>query len=102
MWTLPILVVGISVALSIPVGFYLAWIMDGRYRAPRWLRWIEERLDTGPQNWKQYAVALLLFNTVMFVFGFVVLALQPLLAAQPGRQGDAGPDDDLQHGHARS
>ncbi len=76
--------------------------MDGRYRAPGWLRWIEQRLDTGPQNWKQYALSLLLFNTVMFVFGFVVLALQPCAAAQPGRQGDARSDDDLQHRDARS
>ena len=98
MWLLPVLIVGTTVALSIPVGRYLAWIMDGRYRAPRWLRWIEQRLDTGPQNWKQYTLSLLLFNTVMFVFGFVVLALQPLLAAQSRRQEDAGADDDLQHG----
>src|SRR5262249_14492629 len=73
---LPLLIVGTTVILSVPVGRYLAWIMDGRYRAPRWLRWIEERLDTGPQNWKRYAVSLLLFNTVMFLFGFLVLALQ--------------------------
>ncbi len=46
-------------------------------RARRFLRWIEARLDTGPQNWKQYTLALLIFNIVMFVFGFVVLALQP-------------------------
>ena len=32
-------------------------------------------MDTGPQNWKQYAVAMMLFNTLMFVFGFLVLAL---------------------------
>ena len=70
-WLLPLMIVAATVVLSIPVGFYLAWIMDGRYRAPRWLRWIEQRLDTGPQNWKQYAIALLLFNMVMFVFGFV-------------------------------
>jgi K+-transporting ATPase ATPase A chain len=76
MWFLPLLIVVTAVALSIPVGRYLAWIMDGRYHAPRWLRWFEQRLDTGPQNWKRYAVSMLLFNTVMFVFGFAVLALQ--------------------------
>jgi K+-transporting ATPase ATPase A chain len=76
MWFLPAIIVITSVVLSIPVGLYLAWIMDGRYRPLRLLRWFEERLNTGEQNWKQYAIALLLFNTVMFVFGFVVLALQ--------------------------
>jgi len=79
MWLLPLLIVGTTVLLSIPTGFYLAWINDGRYRAPRWLRWLENRVDTGPQNWKQYTVSMLLFNTVMFIFGFVVLAMQPLV-----------------------
>jgi K+-transporting ATPase ATPase A chain len=51
--------------------------------APAWLHWFEERLNTGNQSWKQYAVALLLFNTVMFVFGFAVLALQPYLPLNP-------------------
>ena len=79
MWTLPILIVGLTVALSIPFGLYLAWIMDGRYRdkAPRWLLWIEQIFDTGGQDWKQYAFALLLFNTVMFVVGYSVLSLSP-------------------------
>src|SRR5216683_2783106 len=77
LWLLPLLIVGVSVVLSIPVGLYLAWIADGRYHAPGWLRWFEQRLDTGPQNWKQYAVSLLLFNTVMFVITFVLLAVQP-------------------------
>ena len=75
-WFPPLLLVGITVALSIPVGRYLAWIMDGHYRPPRWLAWFEQRLNTGPQNWKQYVVALLLFNVVLFLFGFTLLALQ--------------------------
>jgi K+-transporting ATPase ATPase A chain len=83
MWLLPLLIVGTSVALSIPAGFYLAWITDGRYHAPRWLPWLEQRLNTGSQGWKQYAVSLLLFNTVMFLFSFVVLALQPYLPLNP-------------------
>jgi K+-transporting ATPase ATPase A chain len=91
MWLLPVLIIGTSVLLSIPVGLYLAWINDGRYRAPRWLRWFEQRLDTGPQSWKQYVIALLLFNTVMFVFGFMVLALQPFLPWAPEGKGMLGP-----------
>jgi K+-transporting ATPase ATPase A chain len=78
-WFLPLLIVSLTVALSLPVGRYLAWIMDGKYRAPRWLAWFERRLDTGPQNWKQYAIALLCFNTVMFLFGFALLSLQQFL-----------------------
>jgi K+-transporting ATPase ATPase A chain len=76
MWFLPLLIIGTTVLLSIPFGYYLAWVMDGRYRAPRWLSWIEQRLNTGPQNWKQYTVAILLFTTLMFVLGFTILAAQ--------------------------
>ena len=46
-WSLPFYITLVTVVLSIPVGFYLAWIMDGKYRAPRWLRWFEDRLNTG-------------------------------------------------------
>ena len=42
--------------------------------APRVLGWFEKRLDSGPQNWKQYTAALLIFNAVLFVFGFIALA----------------------------
>ena len=72
--------------------------MDGKYHAPRVLRWFEKRLDTGPQNWKQYTLAMLIFNSVLFVFGYIVLSLQPDAAESAGH-GDAGPDDDLSHGN---
>jgi K+-transporting ATPase ATPase A chain len=91
MWTLPLLIVVTTVVLSVPCGFYLAWIADARYHAPRWLRWIETRLDTGTQNWKQYTVSLLLFNTVLFAFGFAVLALQPFLPFAPAGKGMLAP-----------
>ena len=71
MWTLPILILVTAIAVSIPLSRYMAWIMDGRYRAPRFLRWFESRLDSGPQDWKQYTVALLVFN----VWPFAALVL---------------------------
>ncbi len=78
-WILPILLLVVATALAVPLACYIAWIMDGRYRAPRWLAWLESRVNTGPQTWKQYTVALLLFNTVMFGVGYALLALQPHL-----------------------
>jgi potassium-transporting ATPase potassium-binding subunit len=78
-WFLPLVIVGSTVLFSIPVGYYLAWVMDGRYRAPGWLKWVEQRFDTGPQNWKQYVISLLLFNTVMFVAAFVFLSVQSVV-----------------------
>ena len=91
MWFLPFLIIATTVVLSIPCGFYLAWIMDGRYRAPRWLQWLEQRFDTGPQSWKQYTVSLLLFNMLLFIFGYVVLALQPVLPFAPAGKGMLAP-----------
>jgi K+-transporting ATPase ATPase A chain len=82
-WLLPLLILVVTTALAIPFSRYLAWIMDGKYRAPRWLQWIEHCVDTGPQNWKQYAISMLLFNLLMFFFGFLVLTLQPLLPLNP-------------------
>src|SRR5436853_4098899 len=90
-WLLPVFIVLTAVGLSVPAGYYLAWVNDGRYHAPRWLRRVEARLDTGPQDWKQYAVSLLLFNSVMFCFGFTVLALQPYLPLNPDAKAMLGP-----------
>ncbi len=82
-WLLPLSIIAVTVVLSFPVGRYLAWIMDGRYKAPRLLGALEQRLHTGPQDWKQYTAALLLFNTVMFVVAFALLALQPMMGLNP-------------------
>jgi K+-transporting ATPase ATPase A chain len=90
-WCLPVLILTVAIALAIPLGRFMAWIMEGNYRSPRWLRWIEQRVDTGPQNWKHYAVALLLFNVVTFVVGFAVLSLQPHLPLNPDGKQMLGP-----------
>jgi K+-transporting ATPase ATPase A chain len=82
-WFLPVSILLTTFVLAVPFGLYLARIMDGRYRAPHMLRWIEERVDTGQQNWKQYTLSLLLFNVAIFVFAFAVLALQPWLPLNP-------------------
>ena len=82
-WVLPLLVYSVAFALAIPIGLYMARVFDGRLHPPGWLRWIESRLDTGPQNWKQYAFAFMAFNVVTFLVGFVVLTLQPYLPLNP-------------------
>jgi K+-transporting ATPase ATPase A chain len=96
-WVIPLLFTATAVLLSVPVGRYLAWIMDGRYHPPRWLAWVEKRFELSPaetetkRSWVRYAVALLLFNTIMFVFSFLVLALQPLLGLNPDNKGMLSP-----------
>jgi K+-transporting ATPase ATPase A chain len=91
MWTLPLLILGTTIVLAIPIGLYMAWILGGRYSAPRWLGWLESRVDTGPQNWKQYCLAFMLFNVVTFIVGFLVLALQPYLWLNPDNKGMLAP-----------
>jgi potassium-transporting ATPase potassium-binding subunit len=91
MWTLPLIILVLAIAVSIPLSRYMAWIMEGHYRAPRWLKWFESRLDSGAQDWKQYTVALLVFNAALFVFGFVVLSLQPLMPLNPLGRGMLAP-----------
>ncbi len=82
-WLLPIAILIVATVISVPLSKYLAWIMEGKYRAPRFLRWFESRMDSGEQTWKRYAVSLIFFNGLLFVFGFLVLALSAVLAAEP-------------------
>src|SRR5271166_4327289 len=91
MWLLPISMLVATTILAIPMSRYLAWIMDGKYHPPRVFAWFEKTLDSGPQNWKQYTVALLVFNTALFVFGFIVLALQPWMPLNPDGKGMLEP-----------
>jgi potassium-transporting ATPase potassium-binding subunit len=83
MWLLPALLLITAIVLSIPLSAYFAWLMDGKYHAPRFLRWFEGLVDTGPQDWKQYVLAMLAFTVGLFVFGFVVLCLQPYAPLNP-------------------
>jgi K+-transporting ATPase ATPase A chain len=73
MWTLPLLILAVLVALSIPLGLFMARVLDrgGATNA------VERAVDTGRQTWKQYAVAMLLFNVAVWLVGFGVLASQP-------------------------
>jgi K+-transporting ATPase ATPase A chain len=82
-WFLPIAILAVTVVLSFPLGRYLAWIMNGKYKPKPFFDWFEKRLNSGPQNWKQYVGSLLIFNTVLFIFGFIVLLLQPILPLNP-------------------
>src|SRR5262245_8449937 len=90
-WSLPTYITLATIALSIPIGYYLAWIMDGKYRAPRWLQWFEARVNTGGHNWKQYTIGILLFSTVMFVVGYIALQAQGLAPANPDNRGTLAP-----------
>jgi K+-transporting ATPase ATPase A chain len=82
-WFLPFSLLATATVVAFPLSRYLAWIMDGNYRPWSILGWFEKRLDSGPQTWTQYTGSLLVFNAVLFVFGFLVLALQPWMPLNP-------------------
>ena len=78
-WFLPFSLLATATVVAFPLSRYLAWIMDGKYRPWPILGWFEKRLDSGPQTWTQYTGSLLVFNVVLFVFGFLVLGVAALI-----------------------
>src|SRR5208337_2247481 len=82
-WLLPFALLATTLFRSFPLSRYLASVMDGKYRPLPVFGWFEKRLNSGPQDWKQYTAALLIFNTLLFVFGYLVLALQPWMPLNP-------------------
>ncbi|MGA2640224.1 MAG: potassium-transporting ATPase subunit KdpA [Spirochaetia bacterium] len=90
-WFLPFALLVSATVIAIPLSRYMAWIMDGKYRPTRFFGWFERRLDSGGQNWKQYIASLLIFNTVLFVWGFLVLALQKWTPLNPDHKTMLAP-----------
>jgi K+-transporting ATPase ATPase A chain len=82
-WLLPLLILVLTTVLSVPLGLYMARVLDrgGADAEPtrfgRGLGAVEQLIDTGPQNWKAYCVSMLAFNAVLFLLFFAVLATQP-------------------------
>ena len=84
------------VALSIPLGLYMVKVFSGEKTfLDRLLRPIERGIyrvahvnEDREMNWKQYALALLLFNLVGLIFLYVLLRLQGHLPGNP--QGFTG------------
>jgi K+-transporting ATPase ATPase A chain len=78
MWLIPLLVIGLSAGLSVPLGRYLARVLD----RPAGNR-LERLLDTGGQDWKRYCFSMIGFNVLAFVAGYAVLSLQHELPLNP-------------------
>ncbi|WP_420267239.1 potassium-transporting ATPase subunit KdpA [Candidatus Magnetominusculus dajiuhuensis] len=57
--------------------------MDGKYRPLPGFNKCENLLDSGPQDWKHYITSLITFNTILFVFGYLVLVFQPFTPLNP-------------------
>jgi potassium-transporting ATPase potassium-binding subunit len=91
MWSLPVAIILFTVVIAVPMSRYMVWVLEGKFQPPRFLKWFEEHLNSGPQDWKQYTVSLLVFNIVLFIFGFVVLSLQPWMPLNTLDRGMLAP-----------
>src|SRR5262245_29075883 len=87
MWILPVLIIGLSAALSFPLGLYLFRVLDRREATGP----VERLLDTGGQDWMSYCLSLVGFNALAVVVGYCVLALQQSLPLNPESKGALAP-----------
>jgi K+-transporting ATPase ATPase A chain len=86
------MIVGGAALLSWPLGRYMKWAMDpdqphqlaGRF--DRLFHFFGGRFTAESQNWKAYVFSMLIFNVLMFVVGFGIMALQHLLPLNPDGQ----------------
>ncbi|MDY6949803.1 MAG: potassium-transporting ATPase subunit KdpA, partial [Pseudomonadota bacterium] len=85
------LLVGGTALLSWPLGKYMAALFSGRFAQADGL-FTRAAGGVPAQDWKQYSLALLTFNAVMFCFVFALLALQHMLPLNPDGQGPASVD----------
>lgn len=86
-----VLILGGAALLSWPLGKYMAALFSGRFVKVDGL--FARVVGGAPeQDWKQYSIALLAFNLLMFVFVFALLATQHLLPLNPDGQSAASLD----------
>ena len=86
-----VLIVGGAAALSWPLGKYMSALFSGRFARADGL--FTRSIGGSPaQDWKQYSIALMAFNALMFVFVFAILALQHTLPLNPDGQSAAPLD----------
>lgn len=86
--------IGIAVALSVPLGKWMFRILcpETETKFEKLLHTVIGKTSRTDQNWKQYGVALLLFNLVMFAFVYGVLSLQHVLPFNPDGLGSLRQD----------
>ncbi len=99
-WVQVVLYVAVLLLLAKPLGGYMAAVYEGH--TPRLLRWLAplERLvypvcgvrADAEMNWKQYAVAVLLFHVVGFIALYGLQRLQGSLPLNPAGMGAVSPD----------
>ncbi len=100
-WVQLALFVGALLLLTKPLGLYLVQVLDPKGRT--WLDMVIGPLErmtyrvlgvdaAREYDWRRYALALLVFSVVGFVFTYAVLRLQHLLPLNPQGLGALDPD----------
>src|SRR5512135_399758 len=98
-WLQLVLFLGLLLLVTRPMGLYLYRVLDpqGKTFLDPLLKPVERlfyrlmRVDPrSEQDWKRYAVSLLLFSLVGTVFTYAILRLQHLLPLNPQRLGPVG------------
>ncbi|MGA2499036.1 MAG: potassium-transporting ATPase subunit KdpA [Tepidisphaeraceae bacterium] len=101
-WIQLLLFVGVLVAITKPLGVYLVQVLDPDRagREPflaRVLGWLERlcykvlRVDPKREhNWKQYALAVLIFSLATMLMTYAMLRLQAVLPLNPQKLGAVG------------
>jgi len=95
-----VLFIVVLIAVAIPLGRHMAAVFEGRSVMVRKIGRPVERLlyriaGVDPQagmSWRQYALAVLLFNVTGALAVYAILRLQPWLPANPQRFGPMTPD----------
>jgi len=88
----------VLLALSYPLGTYMAWVYSDRFRAPNWVAAPERgflRLvgaGTSEQDWKSYAKTALGFMAVFALLLYLLLRLQGHLPLNPDGMKGVLPD----------
>lgn len=84
--------------LSWPLAKAMTWAMEPdknisgfHQKIELMLHKIGGKLVNKEQNWKQYVMALLFFNTVMFIVVYAILSLQQYLPLNPDNKGALEP-----------
>jgi potassium-transporting ATPase potassium-binding subunit len=94
-WIHPLWALGLPIAASVPIGLWMARALDpapdrigrGLDALPMALCRLIGRRTPAAMNWKQYAIALLVFNAALFVLTFCLLYAQPYLPLNPDGRG---------------
>ena len=88
------LLVALCVVVSWPIGKMATWAMSDPVSDRGFRRAVENlfvkcggNVVRGQQNWKQYALSMLLFNALIFTFIYLVLGTQQWLPLNPDGKG---------------